>query len=133
MLDEKQKNALKIWYEQSWILDSVKRSFDAQDWEDVEAIVHRNGLYPLGKHAELPDYMRNDEGKPLFPTNLNPINDMEGWQDAIEIGWAVVAEKLGFTMDEVQQHIRDEQDADWEIFMKSVEERKKARGQSTDD
>jgi hypothetical protein len=72
--------------------------------------------------------MRTEDGKPLFPTSLSPLYDAEGWQDAIEIGWAVIEEKTGVSMDHVQSKLRAEKDADWDVFMKSVEERKKQRG-----
>ena len=83
--------------------------------------------FPLSKHGQLPDYMKAEGDKPLFPSNLNPMNDEELWQDAIEIGWAVVEEKLGVSMEFVQKQIRSEIDDDWDRFMKSVEERKKSR------
>ncbi|MFH1998572.1 MAG: hypothetical protein ABIK28_02775, partial [Planctomycetota bacterium] len=76
---------------------------------------------------DLPDFMKTTDGKPLFPTGLNPIKDLEGWQDAIEVGWAVTEEKTGISMEFVQGKIREEKDADWEVFIKSVEERKKQR------
>jgi len=135
MTDDTKKikeEALRKWYSQKWVLDSIKRVYEAEDWEEVEASVHRNVLYPLGKHDQLPDYMRTEEGNPLFPSNLNPMNDQEGWGEAVAIGWQVMSEELGITKDEVQQHIRDEQDADWELFMDSVEKRKKERSDPKD-
>ena len=126
-MNEKQEDALRRWYAQEWILDTVKRAHEEEDWEEVESHVHRTVLLPLGKHNDLPDFMRNDVGGPLFPTNLSPLQDHEGWSEAVEIGWQVVSEKLGISRDEVQGKIRAEQDEDWEVFMKSVEERERKK------
>jgi hypothetical protein len=130
MMDEKQTEALKKWYSQEWILDAVRKAEKAGEWDDLETHVQRHALMPLSKHAELPDYMTDDEGKPLFPTNCNPLHDQDSWQDAIEVGWAVIEEKTGVSMDKVQGELRKEKNADWEVFMKSIEERKKKRGDS---
>lgn len=132
MMNDTEKKALEKWYAQQWILDAVRKARDEENWDDVESHVQRNVLLPLSKHPDLPDYMRTPEGEPLFPSNLSPLNDAEAWQDAIEIGWAVIEEKLGITMDEVQGHLRAEKDADWEVFMKSVEEREKKRGKPSE-
>lgn len=123
-----EKEALKRWYSQDWIIEAVNKAKDANDWDNLEATVQRHGLMPLSKIDDLPDFMKTSEGKPLFPTGLNPMKDLEGWQDAIEVGWAVIEEKTGISMDFVQEKLREEKDADWEVFMKSVEERKKQRG-----
>jgi len=132
MMNEKEKQALQRWYSQDWILAAVRKALDSEDWDTLEATVQKHALLPLGKHSQLPDYMRDDAGKPLFPTSLSPLQDMEGWQDAIEIGWAVIADKTGISMEAVQAKIRAEIDADWEVFMKSVEERKKGREKKKD-
>lgn len=131
-MNEKEKQALRQWYSQEWVLNAILKAKEAEDWDTLEAHVHRNCLLPLSKHDTLPDFMRNPEGGPLFPSNLSPLQDQEGWQDAIEIGWEVVKEKLGVTMEEVQGKIRAEKDADWEVFMKSVEEREKSRKDKKD-
>ena len=60
MMDEKQKNAIRKWYSQNWILEAVKRTLDAEEWEELESLVHRTVLLPLSKHRELPDFMRNE-------------------------------------------------------------------------
>lgn len=117
LLDDTQKKALATWYAQDWILDKVRELRQANRWEELEEFVHRDALMPLGKHDKLPDYMRNDEGKTLFPDNLNPIANLEGWQDAIEVGWAVMNDKLGLSQDEVHIRIRDIQNADWDDFL----------------
>lgn len=127
MIDETQKKALIRWYSQAWVLEAVRKSKEEENWDDVEAHVQRHILMPLSKHSELPDYMKNEDNSPLFPTNCNPMNDEEIWQDAIEIGWKVMEEKVGLPMDFVQAQIKSEIDADWEVFMKSVDERKKKK------
>ncbi len=126
-MDEKRKDALRKWYSQDWVIQALNKKKEEENWDDFEAQVQRFILLPLGKHDKLPDFMRDDDGKTLFPTNLNPLHDEEGWQDAIEVGWDVVKEKLSVSMEEVQAKIRSEIDEDWERFMKSVEERKKGK------
>lgn len=128
MMNDIETEALKRWYSQEWILAAVRKARDEEDWDALEATVQKHALMPLSKHSQLPDYMRKEGDKPLFPTNLSPLNDVENWQDAIEIGWVVIADKTGVTMEAVQEKIRAEKDADWDVFMKSVEERKKKRG-----
>ena len=127
MMDEKQKNAIRKWYSQNWILEAVQRTLDAEEWEELESLVHRTVLLPLSKHRELPDFMRNEKGGPLFPTSLSPLQDHKGWSEATSIGWEVVEERLGVSKEKVQGEINVEQDADWDRFMKSVEEREKSR------
>jgi hypothetical protein len=134
MTDEKKETkiqALRKWYTQSWVLDSIRRMYEAQEWEDLEAAVHRNVLFPLSKHDELPDYLRTEEGGPLFPSNLNPLHDHEGWQEAVNVGWEVMREQLKISKEEVQQNIRKEQDQEWDRFIASVEKRKKERRKSS--
>ena len=43
-MNEKQKDALRQWYEQKWILDSVKRAHEKEDCEEVESHVHRTAV-----------------------------------------------------------------------------------------
>lgn len=129
MMDETRKAALRRWYGQEWVLQAVKKAHAAGDWEEVETCVHRTVLLPLSKHHALPDYMREENGAPLFPKNLNPLQDYESWSEAVRVGWSVMEENLGITMDAVQDKIRAEQDAEWKRFMDSVEERKKKRGE----
>jgi len=127
MLDDNQIDALKKWYCQAWIIESVKKAQNEQNWDDLEAHVQRHSLMPLSKHSKLPDYMKTEGDKPLFPTNLNPMTDEELWQDAIEIGWAIIEKKTGVSMEFVQKQIKSEIDQDWDIFIDSVEKRKKSR------
>ncbi|MHC4944201.1 MAG: hypothetical protein ACYTG7_14400 [Planctomycetota bacterium] len=129
MMNENEKEALRRWYSQDWIIAAVNKAKEQEDWDALEANVQKHALLPLSKHGQLPDFMRTEEGKPLFPTSLSPLYDAEGWQDAIEIGWAVIEEKTGISMEHVQDKLRAEKDADWDVFMKSVEKRKKERGE----
>ena len=121
-MNEKEKEAIKRWYSQNWIIEMVRKTLETKEWDEVQMDVQRKALMPLGKHQELPDYMKTPEGKPLFISNLNPMNDEEEWQDAIEIGWKVIEEKLGISEIEIGRKLQAVQDADWEIFMKSVED-----------
>jgi hypothetical protein len=132
MMNKKEREAVKKWYSQGWILEAVRKSCEQEAWDDLEANVQRIALIPLSKHDNLPDYMRTPEGKPLFTSNLSPMSNEEEWQDAVEIGWEVVREKLGISEIEVRKKLQDEIDADWEVFMKSVEERKKKRSDTPD-
>jgi len=125
MLSDIQKNALQEWYSQDWILDGVRGLMQAAKWEELEEYVHMDALLPIGRHDALPVYMRNEKGAPLFPDNLNPTANLEGWQDAIEVGWTVVEQKLGLSHDTVHVKIRDAQDQDWESFTRRHEGKKR--------
>ena len=108
MMNDTEKEALRRWYSQDWIIAAVNKAKEHEDWDALEANVQKHALLPLSKHGELPDFMRDEDGKPLFPTSLSPLYDAEGWQDAIEIGWAVIEEKTGISMDHVQSKLRDQ-------------------------
>ena len=127
MLTEREHDALIRWYSQKEILDEAKRLIRAKAWEQLEEDLHMRCLFALSRHSELPDFMRDDDGGPLFPTNLNPGNDMEKWQDGIEVAWEVVEKELDLTHDEVHRRVAAEQKADWETFIRSAEERRKNR------
>ena len=127
MLNDVERAALRRWYARDEIIERAKRLHDDGLMEELEELLHRSGLFPLANHAALPDYMRTEDGGPLFPTNLNPMQDEERWQDAIEIGWEVVQEKLGFSHDDIHRAIAKEQNEDWEAWMKDVERRKRER------
>ncbi len=117
-LDEAQKKALAAWYARNEVLEEVGRLRDGALWEELEEYIHMGALMPVGRSDTLPGFMKNKEGRTLFPDNLNPRSNLEGWRDAIEVGWAVVEEKLGLTRDEVHIRIRDAQNEDWERFLK---------------
>ena len=127
MLSEREHDALVRWYSQQEILDETKRLVRAEKWEQLEEHLHMRCLFALSRHSELPDFMRDDNGGPLFPTNLNPGNDLEKWQDGIEVAWEVVEKEFHLTHDEVHRKIAGEQEADWETFIKRAEERRKEK------
>ena len=129
MLDETQKNALRQWYRRPEILNEARSHIDAERWEDLEEFLHMRCLFPLNRTSELPDYLKKDDGTALLPS-LNPRNNLEAWQDTVEIGWEVVEEEIGTSRDDVHRAISALQKDSWEAFMKSVEERKKRRGDS---
>jgi hypothetical protein len=130
MLDDKQKDALRQWYRQPKILDEARKRIENKYWEDLEELLHMRCLVPLGRTQELPDYLKTDDGKPLLPS-LNPRDNQEAWQDAIEVGWEVVASELGVSHDDVHRAIAEQQNTSWDDFMKSVERRKRERDESS--
>lgn len=127
MLTDMEREALRRWYAQDALLQRAKMLYDENKLEELEEFIHASSLFPLGRHERLPDFMKNEDGSPLFPTNLDPRVDETKWQDAIEIGWEILAEKLGIEHDEIHQRIAREQKEDWNAFMKSVEERRRKR------
>lgn len=129
MLSDEERAALKQWYAQEHIMEEAQRHLDRAEYEDLEELLHMRCLFPLSRHSELPDYMRDADGKPLFPKNLNPRQDEQRWQDAIEVGWEVVKVKLGVEHDDVHALIAEQQQQNWDAFMESVERRKRERGQ----
>jgi len=133
MLSDRERSALEQWYSQEKVLAEARRLYEIEADEDLEEYLHMICLFPLSRHAELPDFMKDDAGEPLFPTNLNPRTDEEKWQDAIEVGWDVMERELGFTHDKVHRRIGDVQRRDWKAFMDSVERRKKERAGKKED
>ena len=128
MLNDTERAAVKQWYEEADILSHAKALINKMDYIELEEYLHMTCLFPLSRHSQLPAYLKKDDDQALFPHNFNPKNNLEAWQDAIEIGWSVIQEKFNLSHDEVHQHVAREQKDDWDAFMKSVEERKKARG-----
>jgi hypothetical protein len=126
MLDDKQKEALRRWYRRDEVLDEVRRQVQRECWEDLEELLHMRTLMPLGRTSELPDYLKADDGSALLPS-VDPRSNLEAWQDAIEIGWEVVESEIGVSRDKVHRAIGTQQRDDWDVFVKSVEERKRAR------
>jgi len=127
MLTDIEHNALKQWYSRDKVIKEARSLYEQKADEELEELLHMICLVPLSRHAELPDYMLAGEGKPLFPTNLNPAADLEKWQDAIEVGWEVMQEKLGFTHDDIHRRIAEIQDSDWKEFLARAERRKKEK------
>jgi len=127
MLNDKQKDALRRWYRRPKILDEARKRIENKYWEDLEELVHMRSLLPLSRTQELPDYLKTDEGQALLP-NLDPRSNLEAWQDAIEVGWAVIASELGVSHDDVHGAIGRQQKETWEDFLKSIEQRKREGG-----
>lgn len=129
MLTDRERDALVRWYSQQHVLDRARELYDEEAHEDLEEFLHKKCLLPLGRHDKLPDYLLNDDGEPLFKHDLNPFGDEEKWQDAIEVGWQVMEDKLGFSHSDVHRAIAGKQKDDWEAFLESVEQRKRERGE----
>jgi hypothetical protein len=127
MLSDHERRALEQWYSREEVLATVRRLHEAQDDEDLEEYLHRICLLPLSRHSDLPDFMRDHDGQPLFPSNLNPTVDLDKWQDAIEVGWAVMQRTLGISHDDLHKRMAERQQKDWQAFLASVERRKKER------
>lgn len=130
MLSDEQRQALTKWYSEPRVVDEAKKLLQKKDYLALEDYLHKTCLLPLGRHDQLPEYMRDDAGATLFPTNLDPRADQELWQAAIEVGWETMASHIGVTHDDIHRSIASEQERDWEAFIKSVEQRKKERGLS---
>ncbi|MEW6742345.1 MAG: hypothetical protein AB1486_06270 [Planctomycetota bacterium] len=128
MLSMTEMQAIRSWYEQEKLLTQARLFVEKREWELLEEHLQMIWLFPLSRHSELPDFMLDEAGQPVFPANLNPRNDLEKWRDAVEVGWQVIHERLGLSRDDVHARIAAEQEEDWAAFMKSVEERKKERG-----
>lgn len=127
-MNEVESSAIRQWYSQPHLLENARQILATEDYLELEEYVQMTCLFPLSRHFDLPDYLKKEDGSPLFPHNLNPRANLTAWQDAIEVGWAVMSEHLGVTQDMVHQKIAREQVDDWDRFMKSVEQRKKERG-----
>ncbi len=128
-MNEKQKAALKAWYSREKLLGQFKELIDKEEWEELEEHLQMRCLFDLSRHFDLPDYMRDEEGHTLFPTNLNPKTDIEVWRDGIEVGWQVIEEKFGVAHDDMHRSIAREQKQDWAQFMARYEAKKaKDRG-----
>jgi len=125
MLTKREHDALVRWYSQPTILDETKRLAQTKDWEQLDEHLTMRCLLGLSRHSELPEFLRNDDGGPLFPTSLNPAKDLEKWRDAVEVAWEVAEKELGLTQDAVHRSIAEAEQADWEAFLKRAEERRK--------
>lgn len=128
MLDDKQKDALRQWYRRAEILDEARQQIQREYWEDLEEFLHMRCLMPLSRTRDLPDYLKTDDDSALLP-NLDPRSNLEAWQDAIEVGWEVVEAEFGVSRDDVHRAIGKQQKEDWGEFLKSIEERKRSRGE----
>jgi len=133
MLTDRERSALEKWYSNERVLQEARHLYEIEADEDLEEYLHMVCLFPLARHADLPDFMKDEKGEPLFPTNLNPHSDEERWQDAIEVGWEVIERELGFSHDEIHRRIATNQKRDWKQFMESVARRKKERTEKGED
>ena len=125
MLNDLQKAALRRWYCRPEVMDEAKRLIERESWEELEELIHMYSLMPLRSTSKLPDYLKNEKGEALIPSNCSPMNSEEDWQDAIEVGWSVVRAELGVDQDRVNRAIKENEDRNWESFIESVEQRKK--------
>ena len=128
MLDDEQKDAIRRWYARPEIVEKARALHREGRWEDLEEHVNMRSLMPLSNIDQLPDYLKQEDGKPLIPSNLDPRKDIEEWRDAVEVGWEVMDRKIGVSQALLHQSIAGRQDEDWNEFMKSIEARKKKRG-----
>ena len=128
MFTDKERDAVVRWYSEPQVLERARELYEAGQYEPLEEYLHKTCLIPLGRHDELPDYMRNDNGKPLFKNNLSPIQDEEQWKDAIEIAWEVMRDRCDIDHDEIHRTIAAAQKDDWQAFLESIERRKRERG-----
>ena len=126
MLDDKQKDALRQWYRRPQVMDEARKRVQDEDWTDLEEHIQMRCLFPLGRHDELPAYLKKDDGDPLLPS-LNPRANLEAWQDAIEVGWGVMERELGVSQEHLHQSIAQRQGDDWDAFLKDAERRKQER------
>ncbi len=124
MLNDKQKEGLGQWYRRPDILAETRRLVEAKEYESLEEHIQMRSLFALSRHADLPDYMKDDEGKPLLPHNAHPRDDVEEWRDVIEVGWEVVEAEVGMSRDDIHLAIKGQQETSWETFLQSVDERK---------
>ena len=127
-LSDEQKKALTQWYSQPQVLDKAVSYLDDGDWSGMEEYIHRDALVPISQADQLPEFMRDEKGNSLFPAGINPAANLEGWQDAIEVGWEVMEKERGISQDRVHQEIARLEREDWESFLRRAEERKKSDG-----
>ena len=128
MLDDKQKDAIRRWYARPEIVEKARALHREGRWEDLEEHVNMLSLMPLSKIDQLPDYLKQADGEPLIPSNLNPKEDIEEWRDAVELGWEVMNREIGVSQALLNQRIAERQNENWDEFMKSIERRKQERG-----
>jgi hypothetical protein len=128
MLDDRQKDAVRRWYAQPEIIEKARALHREDRWEDLEEHVNMLSLMPLSDVDRLPDYLKQEDGKPLIESNLSPLKDIEAWRDAVEVGWEVMEREIGVSQTLLHQNIARRQGGEWDEFMKSVERRKQERG-----
>jgi hypothetical protein len=129
MFDDRQREGLRRWYRRSEVLDEARKKIRDENWEGLEELIQMRSLVPLGRTAELPDYLKTGKGEALLPT-IDPRVDQDTWEAAVEVGWQVVESELGVSRDRVHEAIGKQQKDDWDAFLASVEQRKRERGES---
>jgi hypothetical protein len=127
MLDDRQEEALRRWYARPEVIDKARELSRQERWEDLEEHVQMTSLMPLSRTEQLPDYLLDENGKPLLPNDASPMRDVEEWRDAIEVGWKVMEGELGVSQEHVHRSIAQRQSDDWDAFLKGVERRKQER------
>jgi hypothetical protein len=123
-LNQAQRQALAQWYRQDWLLERVTQLIEARDWVELEDYVQRDALMPSARLDTLPAFMKNEASETLFPDGLNPMSNLDGWQDAVEVGWDVLKAECGVSQDDVHKAIAKLQQQDWDDFLRRAEARK---------
>ena len=133
MLTEEQNEALRKWYRQTHVAARTQKLVGSGRLAELEDWIQKECLFPIGRVEALPDFMKDEDGETLFPSNLNPRIDQEGWQDAVGIGWEVVEQDHGISQQDYQKQVDKIAADDWQAFLDSVEERKRQRRQEGED
>ncbi|MDY0000201.1 MAG: hypothetical protein RBU30_02785 [Polyangia bacterium] len=118
MLDDRQREALRLWYRREAVLGEARRLAREERWEGLEELIEMRALIPLSRHGELPEYLLTAAG-PLIPSNCNPRVAPDDWRDAVELGWKVIGEATGISRNDVHLKIKAWQDESWEAFLES--------------
>ena len=127
-LSDRQEMALRQWYSQPQVLDKALAYLDDGNWSGMEEYLHRDALMPIARIDELPEFMLDEKGTPFFPTGIDPVANLQVWQDAIEVGWGVMEKERGISHDRVHKEIAKIEQDDWDSFIRRAEERKKSGG-----
>jgi hypothetical protein len=120
--------ALRQWYSQPQVLDKAVAFLDEGDWSGMEEYLHRDALIPIARIDQLPEFMHDENGTPFFPSGIDPVGNLEIWQDAIEVGWEVMETERGISHDRVHKEIAKIEQDDWDRFIRRAEERGKSGG-----
>ena len=133
MLTDEQKEALRKWYQQAHVADRTRKLVELGRLAELEDWIQKECLFPIGRQDKLPDFMKDQDGETLFPSNLNPRVDLDGWQDAVDIGWEMIEQDHGISREQYQKQVDKIAADDWQAFLDSVEERKRQRQQESED
>lgn len=127
MFNEKQKDAIRKWYHRAEVIDEARRLVETKQWDELEELIHMHALMPLRRFSELPDYLKDEKGEPLIPSGCAPHRSQDDWNDALETGWEVISEVLGVDQGAVNRAIKENEDRNWEEFIRRADERKRER------